>query len=126
MQIRTIEETYANIMNRILMFRWVNAGQSSVSNIQDKLVQETFDMAYNLLEYYHSKDKKEDFRLLYRNIMEIVPGPEMKPFMKHPEMYDSMVASKQDFIKKTAHMIVKMNALSTYMQNKMKSKEIGQ
>jgi len=104
------------------MLRLINSGKSNLSKIQDKIVKETFDVAYELMEYFYTKGRKKDVKLVYKNVMEIVPNAEMKPFMKYPEMYENMVAFKQEFIQKTAFMISKANTLSVYMQNKNRSK----
>ena len=42
--------------------------------------------------------------------------------MAYPEKYEKMVASKKEFMKKTAGMVVEMNAISQYLQNKAKIK----
>ena len=121
----TLNKKYAEVMNRILFMRLINAGKSNMSKQQDTIVAETFDLAYEiLLHFYRSKSnlKREFFRKLYREVLEIVPGPEIKSVMAYPEKYEKMVASKKEFMKKTAGMVVEMNAISQYLQNKAKIK----
>ena len=121
----TLNEKYIEVMNRILFLRLINSGKSSISKQQDTIVAETFDMAYEILLNFHnskSNTKRADCRKLYKNVLEIVPGPEIKSVMAYPEKYEKMVASKKEFMKKTADMVVEMNAISQYLQNKAKIK----
>jgi hypothetical protein len=126
MDYQTLNQKYTEVMNRILFIRLINAGKSNMSGQQDTIVKETFDLAYEiLLKFYRSdnRGKRADFRKLYRDVLTIVPGSEIKSVIAYPEKYEKMVEAKKEFMKQTAGMIVEMNALSPYLENKAKMKE---
>ena len=104
------DSLFLQFNQRRLFLRLINSGQSNLSNKQDVLVQETFDIAHKLLKYAYYVRRVDFFERVYSLTKELVPGEQIKSVMKHPEMYEKMLDIKWVFDEKAQVLFKKLMA----------------
>lgn len=92
-----INRKFASFVNQKMMLRLINAGQSSLSNKQDKLAEQVFDTAYQILVIAKKYEKIDLFNRVVRMTFDITPSSEILKVMKYPEMYTKMIRSHAVF-----------------------------
>ena len=105
-----IDDMFCTFVNRMLVLRLINSGKSNLSDKQDVIVQEAYNLAYLIVEY---AVQKQNIHLLERTqklAQELVPGEQIKNVMKRPELYDNMVKAKEDFNLDVQNLIARYRA----------------
>ncbi len=103
-----IDNMFSNFKQQMLFLRLVNSGQSNLSDKQDVLVKQAFDLAFVLLTYSFNKQNIHLFNRVYNSAKELVPGEYIKSVMKHPEMYEKMKQAKEQFFAQADGMSAKL------------------
>ena len=89
---------YDDFMNRAIWMPVINSGKSSVSDQQDKIVDQAYKDAFALLSNAVERSDKLSFERVYWAVSYfIMPIEKAKPSMKHPEMYEKMLDSREQF-----------------------------
>ena len=92
-----INRKFASFVNQKMMLRLINSGKSNLSNKQDKLAEQVFDTAYQILVIAKKYEKVDLFNRVVRMTLDITPSAEITKVMKHPEMYSKMIRSHAVF-----------------------------
>ena len=100
-----IDNKFESFVNQMLMLRLINSGKSSLSDQQDKLVKNAFDIAYEILVAAKDRQDAYMFNRVSKMAYEIVPSDEVKTVMKHPEMYETMRKAKGLFYAKVYELL---------------------
>ena len=92
-----INRKFASFVNQKMMLRLINSGKSNLSNKQDKLAEQVFNTAYQILVIAKKYEKVDLFNRVVRMTFNITPSSEILNVMKYPEMYSKMIRSHAVF-----------------------------
>ena len=105
-----------NFMNVAHFMRLINAGQSNLSDHQDKIAKDAYKDAFDLLEKCSVNRDATGFERVCWAVNMLKPSKSTKEVIKHPEMYEKMISAQSEFKSKIAEKCKISNPFNLYWQ----------
>lgn len=105
-----------NFMNTALFMPLINAGHSTLSGEQDKIVINLYNDAFKLLSQCSTAGDSAGFSRICWALNKINISENVKKVMKYPEMYEKMMFAHDEFRSKIAIECQTSNPFNYYWQ----------